>query len=80
MVRSAERDALQARLKGAGIETLIHYPVACHRQPAFAHLGLGAGALPGAERLAREVLSLPMWPQMPLEDVDRVAAVIRSAA
>lgn len=80
VVRSAERDALQARLKAAGIETLIHYPVACHRQPAFAHLGLGEGALPGAERLAREVLSLPMWPQMPLEDVDRVAAVIRSAA
>jgi dTDP-4-amino-4,6-dideoxygalactose transaminase len=54
--------------------------VACHLQPAFAHLGLGEGALPGAEALAREVLSLPMWPQMPLDDVDRVAAAIRSAA
>ena len=80
VVRSADRDQLQARLKAAWIETLIHYPVACHLQPAFAHLGLGEGALPLAERLAREVLSLPLWPQMPLEGVAEVAAAIRSAA
>jgi len=77
VVRSAGRDALQARLADQGIETLIHYPTACHLQPAFAHLGHARGAFPIAEQLADEVLSLPLWPGMPLEDVDRVAAAIR---
>ncbi len=76
VVRTPERDALQARLAAQEIETLIHYPTACHLQPAFAHLGYGPGAFPVAEQLAAQVLSLPLWPGMPLEDVDRVAAVI----
>jgi dTDP-4-amino-4,6-dideoxygalactose transaminase len=78
VVRSPERHALQAHLKARGIETLIHYPTPCHLQPAFAHLGMGEGALPVAEALAREVLSLPMWPQMPVDDVDTVADAIRT--
>ena len=78
VVRTVERDALQARLRGAGIETLIHYPIPCHLQPAFSDLGFRPGDFPGAEALAREVLSLPFWPGMPLGDVDRVAeAVLR---
>ncbi|MBU1378781.1 MAG: DegT/DnrJ/EryC1/StrS family aminotransferase [Alphaproteobacteria bacterium] len=76
VVRTPEREALQARLTAQGIETLIHYPTACHLQPAFAHLGYGPGAFPIAEQLAAEVLSLPLWPGMPLDDVDRVAAAI----
>jgi dTDP-4-amino-4,6-dideoxygalactose transaminase len=79
VVRSTERDALQARLAAAGIETLIHYPTACHLQPAFAHLGYARGDFPLAEALAAEVLSLPLWPGMPLDDVDRVAAAIVEA-
>jgi len=79
VVRSPERDALQARLAEAGIETLIHYPTACHLQPAFAHLGYARGDFPLAEALADEVLSLPLWPGMPLEDVDQVAAAICTA-
>jgi dTDP-4-amino-4,6-dideoxygalactose transaminase len=78
VVRSPERDALQARLQSADIETLIHYPIPCHLQPAFAHLGYREGDLPGAEQLAREVLSLPLWPGMAFDDVARVADVIRN--
>lgn len=78
VVRSPERDALQARLKAAGIETLIHYPIACHLQAAFAHRGFKRGDFPLAEALADEVLSLPLWPAMPLENVDRVAQAIRA--
>lgn len=79
VVRSPDRDGLQARLQADGVETLIHYPTPCHLQPAFAHLGYRAGSLPLAEALAREVLSLPLWPQMPLEAVDEAADAVRRA-
>jgi dTDP-4-amino-4,6-dideoxygalactose transaminase len=76
VVRTPERAALQARLAAEGIDTLIHYPTACHLQPAFAHLGYKRGDFPLAEAMADEVLSLPLWPGMAIEDVDRVAAAI----
>lgn len=79
VVRTPERAALQDRLTAQGIETLIHYPTACHLQPAFAHLGYGRGDFPLAEALADEVLSLPLWPGMPLADVDTVAAAVAGA-
>jgi len=79
VVRTPDRAALQARLTAEGIETLIHYPTACHLQPAFAHLGYGRGDFPIAEAMADEVLSLPLWPGLSLEDVDRVAAAIAGA-
>jgi dTDP-4-amino-4,6-dideoxygalactose transaminase len=60
VVRSPERDQLQIRLREAGIGTLIHYPRPPHLQGAYASLGFGAGAFPLAERLANEVLSLPI--------------------
>ncbi|MCR5877646.1 DegT/DnrJ/EryC1/StrS aminotransferase family protein [Phenylobacterium sp. J367] len=78
VVRSPERDALQARLDTQGIGTLIHYPIACHLQPAFAHLGFRRGDFPLAEALADEVLSLPLWPQMSPDDVAAVAAAVRA--
>jgi|WetSurMetagenome_2_1015567.scaffolds.fasta_scaffold193180_2 dTDP-4-amino-4,6-dideoxygalactose transaminase len=73
-VRCARRDALAHRLREHGVETLIHYPVPIHLQPAFRDLGLGPGALPETEAFCREVLSLPMYPE--LED-SQVDAVIR---
>jgi dTDP-4-amino-4,6-dideoxygalactose transaminase len=79
VVRAADRDGLQARLQRAGVETLIHYPTPCHLQPAFEHLGYREGSLPLAEALAREVLSLPMWPGMTLEAVDAVSEAVRGA-
>ena len=80
VVRSPERDALQARLEAAGVQTLIHYPTPCHLQPAFADLGFRSGQFPLAERLAREVLSLPMWPGMPAEGPAKVAELLGTKA
>jgi dTDP-4-amino-4,6-dideoxygalactose transaminase len=81
VVRSADRDGLQAGLREAGIDSLIHYPIPCHLQPAFADLGFQAGDFPLAERLAGEVLSLPLWPGMGVEAAKTVAeAVVRGVA
>jgi dTDP-4-amino-4,6-dideoxygalactose transaminase len=76
-VRSAERDRLQARLRAEGIATAVHYPRPIHLQPAMAAAGGKAGDLPVSERLSREVLSLPLYPELPLETVDRIAALLK---
>jgi dTDP-4-amino-4,6-dideoxygalactose transaminase len=76
VVRHPERDALGAFLAARGIQTMIHYPVPPHLQPAYADLGYRRGDLPEAERAAAQVLSLPLIPQMP-EQADR--AVCRAA-
>lgn len=80
VVRTAARDALAAHLAAAGIETLIHYPIPPHRQQAYAGLGLEEGALPIAEAMAREVLSLPMGPHLTEADVDHVVASVNGFA
>lgn len=66
------RANLQAQLATAGIQTGIHYPIPCHLQPAFSALGYGPGSFPQAEALSQEILSLPMYPGMTLEQVDYV--------
>jgi dTDP-4-amino-4,6-dideoxygalactose transaminase len=75
--RTPRRDALAAHLDAAGIGTGSHYPTPIHLQPAFAHLGHGRGAFPNAERYAAEQLSLPLYPGLSPESVDRVAAAVR---
>jgi dTDP-3-amino-3,4,6-trideoxy-alpha-D-glucose transaminase len=80
VVRSPQRDALQAKLMAAGIETLIHYPIACHLQPAFADLGFRKGDFSLAELLADQVLSLPFWPGMTAAEVEAVAQAVRATA
>lgn len=67
------RDAVQQRLGEAGIDTVIYYPVPLHRLPAYVHLGY---ALPEAEKAAAEVLSLPIWPQMPIWAQERVVKAV----
>ena len=79
VVRSAQRERLASRLEAAGIGTLIHYPIPPHLQPAYVELGLGAGSFPISEAIHREVLSLPMWPQMSDAQADFVIAGVRSA-
>lgn len=79
VVQHPQRDALQQALTDAGVGTLIHYPIPPHRQQAYAHAGWGQGAFPIAERMAAEVLSLPMGPQLQLEQVDCVIAAIHKA-
>jgi dTDP-4-amino-4,6-dideoxygalactose transaminase len=79
VVRSATRDTLQDRLADAGVQTLIHYPIPPHRQRAYADLGFSERSFPLAERLANEVLSLPIGPQMTDAEVEAVIeAVIAS--
>jgi dTDP-4-amino-4,6-dideoxygalactose transaminase len=73
-----DRDRLRAALASAGIETGIHYPIPLHRQPVLALLGYGEGDFPHAEGLAARSLSLPMYPELPLEHLDRVATTIRN--
>ncbi|HOG45616.1 MAG TPA: DegT/DnrJ/EryC1/StrS family aminotransferase [Anaerolineae bacterium] len=76
VVRSAWRDELQRFLAARGVQTGIHYPVPVHLQPAYSRLGCGPGALPVTERLAAEILSLPMFPELSADDAGRVAAAV----
>ncbi|MGH6693485.1 MAG: DegT/DnrJ/EryC1/StrS family aminotransferase [Gammaproteobacteria bacterium] len=76
VVRAPARDELQRFLEARGVGTLIHYPVPPHRQPAYEDLGLRAGMLPVSEALHREVLSLPMGPHIPEEQVRHVAGAV----
>jgi dTDP-4-amino-4,6-dideoxygalactose transaminase len=77
VIRSPRRDALQAHLKQRGIATLLHYPVPIHLQEAYADLNRGRGAFPQAEKACDEVLSLPMYAELPFEHIERVAEAIR---
>lgn len=77
VVRVPARDALRDHLAAAGIATGIHYPVPCHRTPAF--LRFTPGPLPVAERAAGEILSLPLYPQLELATIDRVCESVRDA-
>lgn len=78
VVRTAHRNALREHLTAHGIETLIHYPVPPHRQPAFAGTPLADLHLPAADLLAREVLSLPMGPHLAQHQQERVIEAVRS--
>ncbi|MCW2992106.1 MAG: DegT/DnrJ/EryC1/StrS aminotransferase [Solirubrobacterales bacterium] len=79
VVEVAERDAVIAALREAGIGAAVHYPTPVHLQPAWSHLAGGAGSLPVSERLAGTVLSLPCFPGITEEQVDRVCAALRTA-
>jgi len=79
VIRLAERDALRDRLRAAGIGTGIHYPVPVHRQPAYSgRLASGPSGLGVTERAAPQILSLPIYPQISDEALDRVIAEIRA--
>jgi dTDP-4-amino-4,6-dideoxygalactose transaminase len=71
VVRSRERDALRTRLLERGVETLVHYPLAVHQHPGWRHLDR-PGRLAESERAAREVVSLPLYPQLTDDEVGRV--------
>jgi len=78
VVRCRERDALRAHLSDCGIATGIHYPAPLHLQPAFASLGHRPGDLPASEAAAREVLALPLYPELTDEAVAWVCDVVRA--
>jgi dTDP-4-amino-4,6-dideoxygalactose transaminase len=78
-VRLSQRDSTRAALQAAGIQTGVHYPIPIHLQPAHADLGYGRGDFPVSEQAASQVLSLPMFPEMTVEQVEQVAAAVLAA-
>ena len=76
VVQSPKRDALVEHLKTRGIGTMIQYPHTIHLQPAYTNLGYRAGSFPVAERLAREIVSLPLYPELSLDDVRMIASIV----
>lgn len=77
-VRLAQRDRWRAHLQEAGIQTGVHYPIPVHLQPAYRDLGYSPGDFPVAEEVAREVLSLPLYPEMTDAQVEGVAGIVRA--
>ncbi|OGY18494.1 MAG: hypothetical protein A2900_03465 [Candidatus Chisholmbacteria bacterium RIFCSPLOWO2_01_FULL_50_28] len=75
-IRAKARDDLQAYLAQKGIETRIHYPLPLHLQPAYRHLGYRRGDFPNAQRLAAEILCLPMFPELTIGEVATVCRTI----
>ncbi len=78
VIRTPKRDALKRYLEDRGVLCGIHYPTPIHLQPCMKELGYTKGDFPVSEQSAREVLSLPLYPEMKLEEVDVVAHTIRS--
>jgi dTDP-3-amino-3,4,6-trideoxy-alpha-D-glucose transaminase len=79
VVRHPRRDAMIGALRERGVETLIHYPIPLHLQPAFASLGGAPGDLPIVEKAADEILSLPLYPEMTDAQAEAVVAAVRGA-
>jgi dTDP-3-amino-3,4,6-trideoxy-alpha-D-glucose transaminase len=78
IVRTTQRDALREHLDAHGVSSAVHYPFPIHRTEAYADLGLAEGSLPVAERLAEEILTLPLFPTMSNQDVTRIVDAVRS--
>jgi len=76
VVRSPERDAVLSRLHDAGVGAAIHYPVPLHRQPSLSGLGYATDQFPVANRLAAEILSLPIYPGLSDDQIDRVLTIL----
>jgi len=76
-IRVSRRDELQAYLKERGIGSNVYYPLPLHLQPCFAYLGYAEGQCPEAEKAAKEVLSLPVFPELATAQLDEVIAAVR---
>lgn len=79
VVRVPRRDAVLESLRAAGIDAGIHYPIPLHLQPAYRYLGYEEGDFPVTEEVCREILSLPIFPEMTESQVDRVVEELRKA-
>jgi dTDP-4-amino-4,6-dideoxygalactose transaminase len=77
-IRTEKRDRLLEHLHAAGVDAVVRYPTPIHLQPAFADCSWRQGQFPVAERLARELLCLPIRPNMPLAEVEYVADCVRA--
>ena len=79
VVRMQNRDAVREAMNAAGVSTGIHYPVPLHMQPAYQHLAYSPEDLPQTRRAADEILSLPLYPEMSDQQVERVVAVLQDS-
>lgn len=77
-VRVADRDGLHRHLAERGIASAIHYPRPIHLQPAMGAARGSVGDLPVSEQLSREVLSLPLYPELPMAELERICAEVRA--
>ncbi|GIL15775.1 MAG: glutamine--scyllo-inositol aminotransferase [Chloroflexota bacterium] len=75
-LRAPERDKLAAHLKNKGVGSMIYYPTPLHRQALYSSLGYAQGSLPVSETAGTQVLSLPMYPEITLEQQEEIAAAI----
>ena len=75
-IRVPRRDKLQEYLRGRGISTEVYYPSPLHVEPAFAYLGYRNGDFPNAEAACREVLSIPIYPELTVDQQQSVVAAI----
>jgi len=80
VVRNSDREGLRTYLGGRNIGTAIHYPIPLHLQKAYRGLGYSEGDFPVSEKVAREIVSLPMYPQLRPDQQDKVAAAISELA
>lgn len=78
VVRVSQRDKFQAWLKEQGISTGIHYPLPLHQQPAYQYLGLATGTLPVTEKVASEIVSLPMYAELTEEQVEKIGEAVKT--
>jgi dTDP-4-amino-4,6-dideoxygalactose transaminase len=76
VIGAGRRDALRAHLAERGMGAEIYYPLALHEQQCFAGLGYRRGDFPVAERLSDEVISLPIYPELPVKELEQVCAAI----
>jgi dTDP-4-amino-4,6-dideoxygalactose transaminase len=74
-VRTSAREALQQVLSANGIQSAVHYPIPVHLQEAYREPQYGAGDFPVSEAAARELLSLPVFPELTVEQIGHVAGV-----
>lgn len=77
VIRHKQRDKLQEYLKQKQIQTIIHYPVPLHLQPAYAHLGYKQGDFPMTEKYCNEILSLPIFPELRKHEVKEIVEAVR---
>jgi dTDP-4-amino-4,6-dideoxygalactose transaminase len=76
-LRAARREDLQAHLKAKGIGSAIYYPLSLHLQPCFEYLGYKRGAYPESEKATKEVISLPVYPELKQSQLDEVIEAVR---
>ncbi len=76
-IRASRRDALQEHLKSQGIGNSVYYPLPLHLQPCFEYLGYSVSAFPESEKAAREVISLPVYPELAESQLDEVIDAVR---